>query len=422
MNKVKKGVISCLLMGLLLCQLPAAEPEGDRLKDLAEPLGLFIGFSAPTNFYSMSDTIVYQEVAASEFNIVTPENAMKLDAICPTQNNYNFGPSDRLVQFARAHGMQVHGHTLIWYSAQPNWLVNIHSRDQLLSAMNNVIDVILGHFAGQILLWDVVNEAFNENGSYRSNFWLNVIGEDYIDHAFQYCRQADPAVKLIYNDYNIAEINQKSDGVYNMIESMIFRGIPIDGIGFQMHITDAGIDYQNFADNMARFAALGLEIYITEMDVRIPIIYTESDLNNQAEIYRQVIERCVDQPACKAIQFWGIPDKYSWITSVFPESGFPLLFDDDYNAKPAYYAVQQALACAGSVSTPVPRKLGDVNGDDTINIIDALLTAQFYVGLNPDGFIASRADVNCDGNIDILDALLIARHFVGLIDSFSYEH
>ncbi|MCW8966566.1 MAG: endo-1,4-beta-xylanase, partial [Candidatus Pacearchaeota archaeon] len=354
MNHYKKQIFITFLAGIMFCQLAAAEPTGERLKNLAEPLGILIGFAAPNNFTVMSDSIVYQQVAASEFNLVTPENAMKLDAIVPSEGQYNFGNGDILVRFAQAYGMQVHGHTLIWHSAQPRWLT-ILNRDMLIDAMNNVIDVILNHYKGQILAWDVVNEAFNEDGTYRASFWNNTIGEDYIDRAFLRCRQADPAAKLFYNDYNIEEINQKSDGVYKMVRSMILRGIPIDGIGIQMHITDQGIDYQSFADNMARFAALGLEIYISEMDVRIPVGYNvEIDLEHQAEIYREVIQRCVAQPACKAIQFWGIPDKYSWVPSVFPGTGVPLLFDDDYNAKPAYYAVQEVLADATPIPTPGP--------------------------------------------------------------------
>ena len=170
---------------------------------------------------------------------------------------------------------------------------------------------------------------------------------------------------------------------------------------------------------MARFAALGMEIFITEMDVRIPENPSQGDLDNQANIYRQVMQKVLAEPACTVVQVWGIPDKYSWVPDVFPGTGAPLLFDDNYNAKPCYYAVQDEL---GNISpTPVPVNNGDVNNDGMIDIVDALLVAQYYVGLNPSNFNSSVADVNCDRSIDIVDALLIAQYYVGLLVSLDCQ-
>jgi hypothetical protein len=228
---------------------------------------------------------------------------------------------------------------------------NISDKTTLTNAMYNHIDKVMGHWKGKIYAWDVVNEAFNEDGTYRSSIWTQRIGNNFIDLAFQRARQADPDAKLIYNDYNIEPIGAKSNGMYNMIKSMKERGIPIDGVGFQMHLTDGGLDYQSFADNMARLADLGLELYITEMDVRMPD--SNRDLQKQATIYSEVLKRCVAQPACKGVQVWGIVDKYSWVMSTFPGTGVPLLFDDSYNAKPAYYSVQTVLATLSN-STPGP--------------------------------------------------------------------
>jgi endo-1,4-beta-xylanase len=351
-NAKQKGFIILLLL-ILAAGLINAVPTGERLRVLAEGTGLLIGYEAPTNFNSMSDSGTFNDIARSEFNIVTCENAMKMDALQPSQGSFNFGSADQLVQFAQSNNIQMHGHTLVWHSQAPQWIRNINNRTQLINAMNTHIDTVLNHYKGKILVWDVVNEAFNEDGSYRSSFWLNVIGQEFIDLAFQRARQADPGAKLIYNDYNIAEVGAKSNGVYNMVQSMLNRGIPIDGVGFQTHLTAAGINGQSLADNIARFAALGMEVYITEMDVRINPSPSQSELESQANIYRTVIRECLANSAVKAFQVWGITDKYTWVPNTFPGTGAPLLFDSNYNPKPAYYAVQDELANT-TPSSPTP--------------------------------------------------------------------
>ena len=214
----------------------------------------------------------------------------------------------------------------------------------------------MAHFVNKIYVWDVVNEAFNDDGSRRSSVFQNVIGNGYIEQAFRTARMADSTAKLVYNDYNIETVNSKSTAVYNMLADFKNRGVPIDGVGLQMHLTNGGLDYNSLATNMQRFAALGLEIYITEMDVRFPVPVSQTDLNNQATIYRNVTNRCLAQPACRALQVWGIPDKYSWVPNVFPGQGAPLLFDDNYNAKPAYYAVQSELQNIVVTRTPTPTR------------------------------------------------------------------
>ncbi|MBN2441700.1 MAG: endo-1,4-beta-xylanase, partial [Spirochaetales bacterium] len=343
-STIKSLVIFILI--LVVCQFTHGEtPAGERLRVLAEEAGILIGYASRNGFDIMADASTYQEVARTEFNILTGENAMITDALQPARGMFNFGQADQHVRFARDNGIAVHGQALLWYRP-PSWMANIYDRDQLIDAIYNHIDTVLHYYQGQILVWDVAMEAFNEDGSYRSTVWYTKIGPDYIDLAFQRAHQADPDAKLIYNDYNICELSAKSDGVYAMAESMVARGIPIDGVGFQMHLTADGIDGRSFSDNMARFAALGLEIYITEMDVRINPMPSPGDLENQADIYREVVQRALAQPAVKAIQVWGIPDKHSWVMSTFSGTGAPLLFDDDYNAKPCYYAVQDELANA----------------------------------------------------------------------------
>jgi endo-1,4-beta-xylanase len=346
-------VVFVLMLALVISSFAvnAATPTGTRLKNIQSRV--LIGTEFPSNFNSMSDTATFTSMAAAEFNIVTPENAMKWDATEPSQNSFNYGDSDRLVSWAQANGMKVHGHTLVWHSQTPSWAQNL-SASALQSAMYNHIDKVMGHFKGKILVWDVVNEAFNEDGSYRTSFWYNKLGKSFIENAFIRARAADPSAKLIYNDYNLEATGGKSNGAYNMLKDFKTRGIPVDGIGFQMHLDiQYSFNYNDFASNLQRFADLGLEIYITEMDVRVSSNPSSSELQTQANYYQGVIQKCMAQPAVKAIQFWGFTDKYSWVPGTFPGRGAALIFDSNYNPKPSYYSSQSAIG-NGPVITPSP--------------------------------------------------------------------
>ncbi len=351
---VSLAVLATLVAGMLsipAAAAPTATPTGSRLRALAG--NFLIGYASPIGFNTRSDSATYKSVAASEFNILTPENDMKIDATEPQQNVFTFTAADQHVAFAQANGMQVHGHTLVWHSQVPTWLSGgAWTATTLTNVMYNHIDNVMGHYAGQILVWDVVNEAFEDTGAYRASFWYNTIGQTYIEKAFQRARAADPTALLAYNDYNIEALNAKSDAVYNMIADFKNRGIPIDAVGFQMHLTASGLDYNSLASNMQRFANLGVDIYITEMDVRIAKKPSAADLTAQAAIYSNVLDKCLLQPRCKALQVWGIPDKDSWVMSFFPGKGAPLLFDDNYNAKPAYYSVQTRLGGIPATATP----------------------------------------------------------------------
>jgi endo-1,4-beta-xylanase len=358
--KIGKGVCKPLLMtavvmltalAILTTGINAATPTGTRLKNIQSRV--LIGTEFPSGFNTMSDSATFTSIGAAEFNVVTPENAMKWDATEPSQNNFNYTEADKLVSWAQSNGFKVHGHTMVWHNQTPNWVQNL-SASAMQSAMYNHIDKVMNHFKGKILVWDVVNEAFEENGSYRSSFWYNKLGKSFIENAFIRARAADPGAKLIYNDYNLEATGSKSNAAYNMLKDFKSRGIPIDGIGFQMHLDiQYGFNYNDFASNMQRFADLGLEIYITEMDVRVSSNPSASELQTQADYYKGVIQKCMAQPAVKAIQIWGFTDKYSWVPGTFPGRGAALIFDSNYNPKASYYAVQSALG-SGPVITPSP--------------------------------------------------------------------
>jgi len=324
--------------------------EFHELKPLRNLAGDFlIGYASRNNFWNMPDTATYTKIAEREFNILTPENQMKFDAIHPDRNVFNFGPAEYHVIFAMTRNMKVHGHNLIWGDQLPEWVGDESQwdRSNLLGMMSYHIENVAGHFnegnfKGQISIWDVVNEAFDEAGNYKKSIWHNVIGDDYIEEAFKNARKADPGAKLIYNDYNIETENPKSQKVYDMVKDFKNRGIPIDGVGIQMHriLSDFDDDfYESFARNMKRFADLGVEVFISEMSISISSHPTSLELFGQALVYRNILDLCLSQHACKGLQIWGLTDKYSW-----PEQRNPTILDQDYNPKWAYYALQSELS------------------------------------------------------------------------------
>ncbi|MFC4852374.1 endo-1,4-beta-xylanase [Actinophytocola glycyrrhizae] len=289
--------------------------------------GRYFGTAVAANRLGESD---YVSVLNAEFNSVTPENEMKWDALEPNRGSFTFANADRIVTQARGRGVSVRGHTLVWHSQLPGWVGGLDTNN-LRSAMNNHIDEVMGHWRGQIHSWDVVNEAFEENGTRRNSAFQQRLGNGYIEEAFRRARAADPNAKLCYNDYNTDGQNAKSNAVYAMVQDFKSRGVPIDCVGFQSHFNAQSPVPSDYRANLQRFAALGVDVQITELDI-------EGSGTAQANNYRSVTETCLAISRCTGITVWGVTDKYSW-----RPNGTPLLFDGNYNKKPAYTAVLNAL-------------------------------------------------------------------------------
>ncbi|AEY67427.1 endo-1,4-beta-xylanase [Clostridium sp. BNL1100] len=409
--------LAVLMTALMVCSstVSAATPTGKRLKDVQSKV--MVGTEFPSGFTTLSDASTFLSTATPEFNLVTAENCMKWDALEPSQNSFNFTEADKLVNWAKTNNYTVHGHTFVWHNQAPGWIQNL-SASAMESALNNHIDKVMGRYKGQIPIWDVANEVFEDNGSYRNSFWYRTMGKSFIEKAFIRARAADPAAKLVYNDYNLEYTGPKSNAAYEMLKDFKSRGIPVDGIGFQMHLDiQYAIDYNDFAKNMQRFADLGLEIYITEMDVRVSSNTTSAELQTQASYYKNIIEKCMAQPAVKAIQVWGFTDKYSWVPNTFQGRDNALIFDKSYNPKPSYYAMQAALATA-----PTPTVVyGDLDGSGSVDAIDYSLMKQYLLGSitkfpSENGLVA--ADVNASGSIDALDFAVMKQYLIGLITKF----
>jgi len=332
-------------------------PNTVTLAQNAAKHGLKVGAAADSQFLVSDST--YASVLGSEYNELTAENEMKFASVAPTSPTENYAGADALVSFAQAHQMAVRGHTLVWYQQVPPWVSPTDTPAQLNTILQNHITNEMTHFAGKFYAWDVVNEAFNDDGSVstpatlRSTIWYDSpgigvgTGTAYIEQAMNWAHAADPNAKLFYNDYNIETQNPKSDAVYLMAQDFKNRSVPLDGIGFQFH-EDLSFDNPNIlasvASNFQRFAALGLEIHITELDIRLSDS-TAASLAAQAKLYGELAALCLQQPKCTTFQTWGFTDKYSWIPGFFPgppPMGWALPFDATYQKKPAYTSILNA--------------------------------------------------------------------------------
>jgi endo-1,4-beta-xylanase len=270
----------------------------------------------------------------------------------PSQDVYSWTNADALVAFAESHQMKVRGHTFVWHQSLPSWVSGLSS-SQLETVLRDHITTVAQRYRGRVFAWDVVNEAFaNESGDLRHSLWydqpgIGRAGTGYVEQTFRWAAAADPGALLFYNDYNAEVVNSKSNAVFAMVQDFRRRGVPIHGVGLQMHRTLTPLDAASLEANIRRFTDLGVEVHITEMDVRLPVDASgrasADDLERQAQVYDTVFAACLKFPLCTAIQTWGITDRYSWIPGSFPGFGAGLLFDPGYQPKPAYDAVRRRL-------------------------------------------------------------------------------
>ncbi|NNN36252.1 endo-1,4-beta-xylanase [Streptomyces sp. S3(2020)] len=317
------------------------------LRDLAAAKGKAMG----TAVTGSKLTGTYGDIAGAQFNWLTPGNAMKWGSVEPTQGNFNWTEADQIVAFAEAHDQDVRGHTLVWHSQNPSWLTNgTWTPAQLGTLLDNHIATEVGRYKGRLAAWDVVNEPFNEDGTYRQTLWYNGLGTGYIARALTAARAADPAAKLYINDYNVEGVNAKSTALYNLVKSLKEQGVPIDGVGLQAHLILGQVP-ATLQQNIQRFADLGVDVAITELDVRMALPSDSAKLTQQAADYKAVMNACVAVARCTGVTVWGFTDSDSWIPSTFPGQGAATPYDENYAPKPAYYAISEAL---GGTTTPPP--------------------------------------------------------------------
>ncbi|MER7786066.1 MULTISPECIES: endo-1,4-beta-xylanase [Streptomyces] len=341
-------VLLALVAGILglavaLVAPPPAHAAESTLGAAAAQSGRYFGTAIASG--KLGDS-AYTTIASREFDSVTAENEMKIDATQPQRGQFNFTAGDRVYNWAVQNGKQVRGHTLAWHSQQPGWMQSL-SGSTLRQAMIDHINGVMGHYKGKIAQWDVVNEAFADGSSgARRDSNLQRTGNDWIEVAFRTARAADPAAKLCYNDYNVENWTwAKTQAMYTMVKDFKQRGVPIDCVGFQAHFNSGSPYNSNFRTTLQNFAALGVDVAVTELDIQ----------GAPASTYAAVTNDCLAVSRCLGITVWGVRDTDSW------RSGdTPLLFNGDGSKKAAYTAVLDALN--GGSTTPPPSGAGSVKG------------------------------------------------------------
>ena len=310
-------------------------------------------------------------IIKAQFNTITPENVLKWESVHPEPDRFAFDAPDRYVEFGEKNGMYLIGHTLVWHSQTPRWVFQDADgkpldRDALLNRMSNHIHTVVGRYKGRIKGWDVVNEALNDNGSLRQSPWLKIIGEDYIEKAFQFAHEADPDAALHYNDYSL-EIEAKRNGVIALIKKLQAKGIHITAIGSQDHVRLASPTAEQVDATITDLGKLGIKVMITELDVDVN---AETQLLSTADVsaaaqnsggYTNRLPDSVQQALTKRyaelfgvflkhrdvisrVTFWGVTDGDSWLNGRRGRVNYPLLFDREGQPKPAFATVMQAAS------------------------------------------------------------------------------
>jgi endo-1,4-beta-xylanase len=343
--------------------------DAQTLRDAAAKHDLLMGSAAHSK--PLGAEPIYGATLAREYSVLEPESELKFDPIHLQPSTYNFEGPDKLVAFAQAHSMKVRGHTLVWHEQVPVWVLYPKvpwTPAALGKVLQDHIATVMGHYKGRIYAWDVVNEAFNDDGSMRSTVWYDKPGIGYagqgtktIEQALRWAHQADPSAKLFVNEYGAEVLNKKSDAIYAMAEDFVKRGVPLSGIGMQLHISPDFDQPENLASlrqNIRRLAALGLEVQFTELDVRLPSA-SGFNLGAQADTYKDLLGICLAEPACTLFQTWGFSDRHSWIPDYFKGFGWALPFDDNYQKKRAYAAMLKKLDSRGHAGPRPPVRAGN---------------------------------------------------------------
>ena len=347
--------VTCVAVGVLGTLVAAAPAQASgSLQSHAAARGKFVGTAVDTN--ELNDA-PYLSAVDAEFGQLTPANAMKWDALQPSQGQFSFSRADQIMNLAQQNGQSVRGHTLVWHSQTPGWVQNLDAT-AMRTAMRTHITTVMDRYEGEIYAWDVVNEPLNEDGTLRNSFWLQRLGESYIADAFRAARAADPTAKLYINDYNTDGIGAKSDGMYRLVSGLLDAGVPIDGVGFQGHLAVQYGFPSQMQQNLQRFADLGLDVAITELDVRMQLPADSSKVSTQNTYYRNAVNACLGVTRCVGVTFWGYSDKYSWIPNAFPGEGSAHLADENMQRKQAYTTVHDTLAGGSNDDTTPPTAPG----------------------------------------------------------------
>jgi GH35 family endo-1,4-beta-xylanase/uncharacterized protein YjdB len=320
------------------------------LRALATARGFSIGAAVRDSAFSRDAQ--YRQTLVTQYNSIVPEDATDFLPIHPGATQYNFAAADALVNFAQANGMAFHGHHLVWHAWIPTWVTTGHTDAQVRAILKDHITTVVSRYRGKAASWDVVNEVIDNQGCFTNqcvlgqSFWLTHLGPEYIDSAFVWAHRADPAATLYINEFRTETIMNKSDTLLALAKRLKARGIPIDGVGFQVHILQQfspAPTSEQMQANLQRFADAGFDIRITEMDVAIPDNGGATALANQATVYYNILNACLNVSRCRELTTWGFSDRYNWVPKSFPGYGRALPFDSAYQPKPAFNSLLTRL-------------------------------------------------------------------------------
>jgi endo-1,4-beta-xylanase len=334
---------------------PAQGAEDGRLRALAHyPVGVAV--PGPPWANDLLASPERRELVERHFSSITAENIMKMRYLQPAPGRFAFEHADALVDYAWRHDMLMHGHTLVWHRQAPEWMSRYEgSREDFIRLLETHVSTIARHFAGRLESWDVVNEAIDDSDppDWRRTIWLENIGPEYVEIAFRAARAADPHADLYYNDYNISGAYgpAKLDRILVMVDDFLARGVPIDGIGFQMHIDTDGPEPPAMRAAFAKVVARGLKVRISELDIsvnqsrryeRLTPEVAELQRRRYVEVSR-TYEETVPPELRGGITVWGITDGDSWIPGFRDRPDWPLLFDAEFREKPALCGLAEGL-------------------------------------------------------------------------------
>jgi len=365
---VAASAIAAVALSLPAAQAARPEPtlRSEAPRDLK--IGSAVWGQRDLIGYDRKHPTEFQSILAAEFNSITPENDMKWAEVHPEPGVYDFSGADAVVAFAQANGQEVRGHTLLWHSQNPQWVIDGSATwtcQEARDVLEDHITTVVGRYAGEIYQWDVANEIFQDDwdtGGVRlrteANPFLKACAADpvaLIGDAFRWAHEADPEAVLFLNDYNAEGINNKTNAYYALAQELLADGVPLGGFGAQGHLSLMyGFD-ESIQANFERFAALGLQVAITEADVRMPLgddgEPTAEQIALQAERYDKMLQACINVPACTSFTVWGFDDGRSWVPGVFDE-GYATIMTEEFEKKPAYYALLESLTDATPGKSP----------------------------------------------------------------------
>lgn len=313
-----------------------------------------------------------KEIVTTEFNSITPENSLKWMYLQPKLNQFDFSVADKYVQLGLQNNMYIVGHALVWHSQLADFMQNIQSSTEMNAHVQNHVNTVVSRYKGKINAWDVVNEAFNEDGTLRTSVFYNQMGEDYIDQVFQWAAKADPDADLIYNDYNVYKPSKRA-GILRLVEKLKSNGTKISGVGVQAHWDLNSPSLQEIEQIILDISSVGVPVSFTELDISVlpspwelvgaevsqnfselegdptmnpyPNGLPDAIQNQLAKRYEDIFKLFIKhKDKISRVTFWGVMDKHSWLNDwpIKGRTNYPLLFDRNYQPKKAYQSVIHA--------------------------------------------------------------------------------